>query len=418
MKRAIVVILPIIALVVLGFLGLTALEANKPVAETSTEQRQALAVFAEQVERRDLVLEVTAQGEVRPRSEIVLTPLVSGRIAYLSDKFENGGYIPKGEIIARLDSADYELSIVRAKAGIATAQQRLYREQAESELAVRDLQELGVADSSPLARREPQLQEAQAMLASAQAQLDEAELALSRTVIRSPFNARVREKSADVGQFVTQSQGLGRIFSTESVEIQLPVTDAQLGQLGLPIAFAHTEANPGPVVTFTATVAGKPRTWTGRITRTAAAVNSQSRLINIFGEVIDPYGAGSDDGTPIAPGLFVTATIAGDTIEDVLWAPRSALRGNNNLFIGDQKAGLLNIRTIDVLYSDTTGVYFPSGAEAGELAVVSPVQAAFDGMRLQIRERRPDGSLVDEPESQDEDREAVLASGSTAETAQ
>lgn len=418
MKRIIAVILPIILLIGGAVVGIGILSANKPEPETSTEERQALAVFAEPIERRDLVLTVTAQGEVRPRSEILLTPQVSGRISYLSDKFENGGYIPRGEIIARLDQADYQLAIVRAKSGIATAEQALAREQAEADLAVRDLQDLGVADSSPLARREPQLAQAQAALNSARAQLDEAELALQRTVVRAPFNARVREKSADVGQFVTMGQSLGRIFSIDSVEVSLPVTDAQLGQLNLPIAFTATAENPGPEVTFATTVAGKPRQWTGQITRTAAAVNSQTRLINIFGEVKDPYGANSDNGTPIAPGLFVTATIQGDTIEDALWAPRAGLRGQDDLYVGDKENDALDIRKINVLYSDTDGVYFEGGAEPGELAVVSPVQAAFDGMRLTIRERRPDGSLVEEEPADNTSDEARLASGAVAETSQ
>ena len=418
MKRIIAVILPIVLLVGGAIVGIGILSANKPEPETSTEERKALAVFAEPIERRDLVLTVTAQGEVRPRSEILLTPQVSGRISYLSDKFENGGFIPRGEIIARLDQADYRLAIVRAKSGIATAEQALAREQAEADLAVRDLQDLGVADSSPLARREPQLAQAQASLDSARAQLDEAELALQRTIVRAPFDARVREKSADVGQFVTMGQSLGRIFSIESVEVSLPVTDEQLGQLNLPIAFTATAETPGPEVIFTTNVAGKPRQWTGQITRTAAAVNSQSRLINIFGEVKDPYGANSDNGTPIAPGLFVTATIQGDTIEDALWAPRAGLRGQEDLFVGDKENGQLDIRKVEVLYSDNSGVYFAEGAEPGELAIVSPVQAAFDGMRLTIRERRPDGSLVEEPEEDDASDEARLASGTVAETTQ
>jgi RND family efflux transporter MFP subunit len=275
-------------------------------------------VFAQQVERRDFDLVVTAQGEVRPQIEINVTPQVGGQISFVSQSFVDGGYIPKGQIIARIDQADYELAVIRAKSGVATAMQRLAREQAEADLAIRDIQELGLSDTSPLARREPQLAEAQAALDSAYAQLSEANLALERTAIRSPFDGRVREKTVDIGQFVAPGQSLGRIFSTELVEVALPLTDAQMGQLGLPLAYSETKDAPGPQVQFSATVGGKERIWSGRITRTSAALNSQSRLINVFGVVEDPYGAGASDDAPMAPGLFVSAAIEGETVEGAL----------------------------------------------------------------------------------------------------
>lgn len=421
MSRIIAVVLPFVVLIIIGIAGSSWLEANKPEPEASTEERQALTVLAERIERRDLTLSITAQGEVRPRSEISVTPQVAGRISYISSEFVDGGYIPKGRIIARLDQADYELAVVRANAGIAAAEQGLAREQAEAELAVRDIEELGIAESSPLARREPQLAEAQASLDSAKAQLREAELALDRTIIRAPFNSRVREKAADIGQFVGIGQNLGRIFSTDTAEVSLPLSDAQLGELGLPLAYTATSEAPGPQVIFTATVGGKMREWVGEVTRTSAAVNSQSRLINVIAEVDDPYGKGSDDGAPMAPGLFVTATIGGETIEDALWAPRSALRGDNSLFIGDQSAGLLNIRSVELLHTDENGAYFRDGpAQIGELAIVSPVQAAFDGMRLLIRERRSDGSIVAETTENGggDQAAAALTSSEATETSQ
>ncbi|MEM6898912.1 MAG: efflux RND transporter periplasmic adaptor subunit [Pseudomonadota bacterium] len=394
MNRLLSIVLPLLIIGGLGFGGSAVLNALKPEPETSDELPQALSVFAERTQRRDLNLIVDAQGEVRPRSEIDVTPQVQGRISYVSDRFLDGGFVSRGQVLVRLDAADYELDVIRARAGVATAQQALAREQAEAELAIRDIEDLGITETSPLARREPQLAEAQATLDSAYAQLSDANLALERTAIRAPFDGRVRQRSVDVGQFVAPGQSLGRVFSTDIVEVALPLTDDQLGQLNLPLAFAETSDEPGPKVIFQANVGGKTRSWEGRVTRTAAAVNSESRLINVFGELEDPYGEGADGNAPMAPGLFVTASIQGDVIENTLWAPRSALRGDNNLYIGNVERGALSIREVDVIYSDASGVYFENGASENELAIVSPIQAAFDGMRLRIRERLPDGTLA------------------------
>ena len=153
---------------------------------------------------------------------------------------------------------------------------------AESELALQDLRDLGMTDASPLARREPQLAEAQASLDAAKSQLKDAELALARTAVIAPFDGRVRERSVDIGQVVAPGQSLGRIFGNDAVEVSLPLKDAELGRLGLPIAFEDSEKTPGPEVIFTGNVGGEPRTWKGKVVRTGAAVNSQTRHINVI----------------------------------------------------------------------------------------------------------------------------------------
>ncbi|MCZ4297577.1 efflux RND transporter periplasmic adaptor subunit [Henriciella marina] len=394
MKRIITILLPVIVLVVIVGTGFALTQIFAPPVERAEEQPRGLSVFAEAAEETDLDLKVRAQGEVRPKRQIVVAPQIAGRISYVSSDFLDGGFIRQGQVLVRLEAADYELAVTRARSGVASAQQALAREQAEADLAEQDLADLGIEDASPLARREPQLAEAQANLDSAKALLADAQLALNRTAVTAPFSGRVRERSADLGQFVSPGQALGTIFATDVVEVSLPLSDEELGRTGLPLAFAETADNPGPQVVFSTNVAGEPREWVGRVRRTAAALNPQTRLINVIAELDDPYGTGSDDGVPMAPGLFVNAEIDGRRIENVVRIPRSALRGVDQVFIGDGPEGRLEIRTVNVVYSTDDGAFVSTGVEDGELAVVSPIQAAFDGMSIQVVERMPDGSLV------------------------
>ncbi len=417
MGRLIAILAPIGIIIVLGIGGVFVVGSMKPEAEKSDEPRAGLNVFAEPVREVALTLTVEAQGEVRPKQEIAVSPQISGRVAYVSPDFIDGGFIRRGQVLVRVESQDYELGVVRARSIVASAEQRLAREIAESELAQQDLEDLGMTDASPLARREPQLAEAQASLDSAMSQLKDAELALARTAVIAPFDGRVRERSVDIGQVVAPGQSLGRIFGNEIVEVSLPLKDAELGQLGLPIAFADGPDTPGPDVIFTATVGGEPRTWRGKVVRTGAAVNSQTRQINVIAELRDPFGEGADNGAPMAPGLFVNAKIQGKSLERVLVAPRSALRGDDRLYVGDPKTGKLSIRTIDVEFSDRNGAYFHDGAEVGELAVVSPIQAPFDGMSLTVMQRMEDGTVkVHNPPkkaAQDKDTETEVAKADT-----
>ena len=395
MGRLISVLIPIGILAVVCIGGVAALSAIKPKPEKAEEARAGLNVFAEPVRQGDLTLVVESQGEVRPRREIIVAPQISGRISYVSPDFIDGGFINKGQLLVRVEAADYELAVVRAQSTVASAQQALALEEAEAELALQDIEDL--------ARREPQLAGARAALESARAQLKDAQLALDRTAVYAPFAGRVRERNVDIGQVVSVGQSLGQIFANDVVEVALPLKDAEMGRLGLPLAFSSSKAQPGPDVTFRATVGGVEREWHGQVVRTAAAVNSQTRQINVIAELQDPYGAGADGDAPMAPGLFVTAIIQGETLENVLIAPRGALRGDDRLFVGLPDEGKLAIRQVKLIYSDPDGAYLASGVEPGELAITSPIQAPFEGMSITVMQRMEDGTItIYEPERTEE----------------
>lgn len=406
MSRILPIIITLLTILVVGGGGTVVLFLLAPKAEQVDELPAGLSVFAEQIVRDDLVFTVEAQGEVRPQREIVVAPQIAGRIAFVSPDFIDGGIITEGQVLVRLENDDYRLGVVRANSVVASAEQRLAREIAESEIAVQDLRDLGIENPSPLARREPQLADARAALESAKAQLAEAELALRRTAIVAPFSGRVREKSVDIGQFASPGQSLGRIFATDVVEVVLPITDEQMGQMDLPLAFAESAAKPGPEVLFSAQVGGQMREWRGRVTRTAAAISPRTRLINVIAELNDPFGEGSDEGAPMVPGLFVTAYIEGSTVESLLVAPRGALRSGTQVYVGDPEAGELHIYEVDVEYSDPNGAWFRSDdVKPGDLAVTSPIQAAFDGMNITVLERMADGSIKTHTPKRDRDED-------------
>lgn len=394
MSRILPAIISAIVLVLLVLVLVITVTSLTPKPEQADEKFGGLSVFSEEVYRDDLVFNVVAQGEVRPRREISVAPQIAGRIAYVSPDFIDGGFIRKGQTLVRLEAADYELAVVRARSGVASAKQRLATEQAQSEIAIQDLENLGITDSSPLARREPQMAEAQAALDSAEAQLADAQLALRRTAVIAPFDGRVREETAEIGQFASPGQSLGRIFATDVVEVVLPITDEQLGQLGLPLAFAESDSVQGPDVVFKGAVAGQSRVWKGRVTRTSAAVNPQTRLINVIAELKDPYGEGSDNGAPMAPGLFVEANVQGTRIDGLLVAPRSAVRSGDNIFIGEPESSQLRIYKVDLVYSDPDGAWFRSDdVKVGDLALTSPIRGSNDGMTITILQRMEDGTI-------------------------
>ncbi|WP_339738048.1 efflux RND transporter periplasmic adaptor subunit [uncultured Maricaulis sp.] len=362
-------------------LVIIALISTKPEPQRANAAPQPVAVFVEQARRENVALTVHSQGQARPRTQINLVPQVTGRITYVNPSFIEGGFFEAGETLVRIDDADYHLAATRAAALVAQAQQGLAREQAEAELAAREWADLGEGEASPLTLREPQLAEARAQLASAQASLQAARLDLQRTRVSAPFDGRVLVKSADLGQFVTAGTPLGEVFSTDTILVRLPLTDNDLGLLGIPIAYNSATDGAGIPVKLTATLAGEPREWQGFINRTESAIDPQTRVLYATAEVEDPYGAAAAAGAPLAVGLFVDAEIQGRNVQNAVVLPRSALRGENTVFVVNA-GGILDIRTVTVVTSSTDRLVVSSGVSGGEMIVISPIRGASIGMRL------------------------------------
>ncbi|WP_417492264.1 efflux RND transporter periplasmic adaptor subunit [Maricaulis sp.] len=400
-----------------------ALFSTKPEPQRANAAPQPVAVFVEQARRETVALTVHSQGQARPRTQINLVPQVTGRITYVNPSFIEGGFFEAGETLVRIDDADYHLAVTRAAALVAQAQQGLAREQAEAELAAREWADLGEGEASALTLREPQLADARAQLASAQASLQAARLDLERTRVSAPFDGRVLVKSADLGQFVTTGTPLGEVFSTDTILVRLPLTDNDLGLLGIPIAYNAGPDSEGIPVKLTAVLAGEAREWTGYINRTESAIDPQTRVLYATAEVEDPYGAAAAGGAPLAVGLFVDAEIQGRNVQNAVVLPRSALRGENTVFVVNE-GGTLDIRTVTVVTSSTDRLVVSSGVGGGEMIVVSPIRGASAGMRLRSLDASgdvlPDYSATIETETDEEptetesepsDGEAVASAG-------
>ena len=397
LRKILAIAVPI--LIILAFIVGTSIiisATKKPKEKKRTFN--TLAVIADYAKLEDVQLTVRTQGEARPQVEIDLVPQVGGKIVYVSPNFIEGGIFKKGETLLRIEDADFNVAVIRAEAGVAQAQQVLVREKAEGEIARQDYAELGRGEPSPLALREPQQAQARASLQAAQAELDAAKLNLSRTSVRAPFSGRVRTKASDLGQYVTPGSRLGLIFSTNVVEVRLPLSDSQLAKLDLPLAFVAKDRASAPAVDLNALVAGKVRHWNGRIMRTDAAYDTSTRALFAIAEVSDPYGKGaSADGVPLAPGLFVDADIDGKAFENVITFPRDGLRPQDEVYIVDDQ-GKAEIRQVQVLDASPNRAVVTDGVSVGELVVLSPMERSRVEMTLKVLDvKDPENVLVDPP---------------------
>jgi len=398
-KRILIFAAPVV--VIAGGAGLFALmAATAPRPEEKEGNAHPPAVQFAVAHSRPTTISINVQGEARPRSEATLAAQVAGRIVWVSPKFAEGGAFSEGETMARVDGADYQLAVVRARAQVAQAQEALTREEAEGELARQDWQALGRGEPPPLAVREPQLAQARAQLAAAQAGLRSAELDLSRTNIRAPFTGRMRERRANVGDYVGPGSPVAVMFSTDTMEIRVPLTDADLTAMQIPVGFAASASNQGPAAHVSSVTGGRINTWEGRLVRTEASVDARTRLIYGTVEVRNPFA--SSNRTPLAPGMFVSARLEGSASETLVAAPRSALKRNEYVYVVTAE-NRIDVRQVRPAQTTADEVLFREGVADGERVVVSVLTSPQQGMAVTPIDRAGESTAAPAAQEQDLD---------------
>ncbi len=389
MRTTVMIALPL-AILMVGVVGALAIVESRPDPEIKVPETVVPLVRVLEVQPADVELTVTSQGTVSPRTESVLVPEVAGRVIEVSPSFAAGGFFEAGEVLLRIDPQAYREAVVEAEAGVAAAELRRVREEAEAEVALREWRELGTGEPPALTRREPQLAAARAARSAAEAALARARRDLARTAIRAPYAGRVRDKRADVGQVVGSGTVLATVYAVDFAEVRLPIPDEQLAYLDLPLDYRGAERRAGPEVVLRASFAGRHHEWRGRIVRTEGEIDPRSRLIHAVAEVADPYAPDAGGRPPLAVGMYVEAEIVGRTLQDVAVLPRGLLREGDRVLVvdGDDR---LRWRPVEVLRRSDQQVVVGAGLAAGERVCLSNL-AATDGMRVRWQAEEEESS--------------------------
>ena len=382
-SRTLKIVLPV-GLVSLAALLAAGMVALKPDVETRVAAPKPPLVRVAEVTLADVPLIVRSQGTVRPRTESQLVPEVSGRVIHVSPSFAEGAFFEKGQVLFKVDPHDSRQAVVRARGEVARTKLQLAREEAEAEVAREEWEDLGAGEAATaLTLREPQLEDARAGVASAEANLTTAERNLERTQIRAPYSGRVRRKNVDMGQFVTMGAPVATIYAVDYAETRLPLPDDELAYVELPLHYrGETARQKGPRVTLKADFAGQTFEWTGEIVRTEGEIDPGSRMVHAVVQIKDPYARGDDPSRPpLAVGLYVEAEIEGITAKGVAVLPRSALRGRSQVLVVTPE-DRLEFRDVDLLRTTREEIYVRGGLKAGERVCLSPLEAVTNGMRV------------------------------------
>jgi len=307
-----------------------------------------------------------------------------GQIVEVSPTFVSGGFFRKGDVLLRIDPRNYEAAVKRARAAVARAATQLETESALAGYAKEDYERLrrinpNTGPASELTLRKPQMKEALAELQSAEADLDKAQGDLARTVIRAPYDGLVREKIADVGQYVAPGTQLGVTFAVDIAEVRLPVTQNDLLYLDI----GKLRLNSPIDVTLTANLGGSNFTWQAVVRRSEGVFDTGSRVLYLVAEIEDPYDLDGDGAVPLLMGTFVAAEIGGRDAGELVLVPRHALQRGTTLWVVDEDLRM-QPRQVEVVRRDDKFVYIAAGVEDGERYCVTPIDQPLPGMKVRL----------------------------------
>ncbi|WP_321492408.1 efflux RND transporter periplasmic adaptor subunit [uncultured Desulfobacter sp.] len=304
--------------------------------------------------------QITGYGSASPHFELTLAARVAGQVTTLSNTFETGKLVKKGEVIVQLDTTEYKDALAQAQKDLSDAQLALLEEERSALQAKAEWQSSGLTGepASDLVLHGPQVAAAKAAVTAARAAVETAEADLSYTRITAPFDALVVERSVAPGSFVQAGSTIAVLYSTDRAEITVSLSAAQWSSLP---DMATLNVGTWPV---TLVHAQTGRQWSGYILRASRQVDDKSRQQSVIVALDEPL----DSQNPLLFGTFVSVNIEGQPMSGLWELPASAF---------SQKGEIWYVKADNTLSSFTTQPVFSHG----ESIYVAPPEDIADSPR-------------------------------------
>ncbi|NBD37652.1 MAG: efflux RND transporter periplasmic adaptor subunit [Verrucomicrobia bacterium] len=359
---------------------------TEPEAQRETAVRKtAMLVDVVTAEKGDYRPEIIGLGRVEPAREVQLSPRVDGEIVEVAKAFRPGSHVSKGEVLVRIDPADYEIALAQRQSELLQAEADLRLEQGRQEVARQEFDLLrretpGI--NRALVLREPQRQTAEANVKAARAAVDRARLDLERTRVRAPFDGQILRRDVNLGSQIEASMPIGRLVGTEAYWIFTTIPLRHTHWI-LPSNGGGANGSEVRVRNRSAWPEGSFRK--GRVDRIIGAVDEETRLARILVTVADPLvREGSGDLPVLTLGTIVQCRIEAREIPDAVRLARANLRADDTVWV--MKDGKLEIREVEVVFEDARHAYVTAGLEDGERIVTTDLSTVREGAALRLAE--------------------------------
>ena len=326
------------------------------------------------VQERDVPLRIQATGAFVADEESDVAPETSGLVA--ATPVDVGDRVAAGAVIARLSTADAELRLAQARAGLqqteaAAAQARERYNLARANAAryeslvktgdvSRTLQEQAASEAETTRQS---VATAEAAIADARSREALARKALADTTIRAPFAGFITKRPVAAGEYVTTASTVATVMKLDPIRLRLQVPELEASRLRVgQVATATVEALEGSQ-------------FQGRIVAINPALDAATRATIVDVTIANPHGA-------IRAGMFATADVALGASERGVFVPREALvddPNTNSFRVFAVDGSTARLRIVQPGSSSDAEVRIVSGLAAGEQVATTALGQLYDG---------------------------------------
>src|SRR6266850_4524905 len=350
-----------------------------------------------------------ASGSLAPNEQTDVAAETSGKVVAVG--VDIGSSVRRGQMIVKLDDADFRLRVQQAQAQLEQAIATLHQNEAKIglrpgqkfnpenvpevaaarsalELAEKNLRryeklvETGDVSRSAYDQQKSQRDQmaeqyqalihqaqqnyatvgnSQAAVAAAATQVALAKRNLGYTVVVSPMPGYVSERPADIGEYVSPQQKVATVVNLNPLRVRIDIPEQAIPQI-------HTGES------VSVSVSGYPdRNFAGRVARVSPNVTASSRTLTVEADVENPKAE-------LKPGQFATVRILLPQTEPAVLVPQRALRtisGATYVFV--IKNGHAEQRLVQSGQTEGDLVELKSGVAADELVATSNVDQLSDG---------------------------------------
>jgi membrane fusion protein (multidrug efflux system) len=333
-------------------------------------------VVVKAVQPEDVPVAVTMVGRIVSDNSITFAARVTGQL--IEAPFTGGGMVKAGDVLFRIDPAQYQAELDSALARQAQAEAKLAK--AENDLARVDKlfktggmpqQEVDDASTAKLA--------ATADVRSAQAAVTTARLTLGYTTITAPFAGRVGQAPVSVGALITpQSGALLTLDQIDPIDINFTVSEEGLLSLRTEIAAGRVVSAGVDHFVVTATLLdGSVYEHLGKISFADIRFQPETGSAQAQAKFPNPTGK-------LLPGQFARISVSGITRKDALLVPQGAVvqspTGASVYVVG--AGDIVESRTVKLGGWVDNRWRIIDGLKAGDRVVVGGVQKVRAGAKV------------------------------------
>ena len=348
---------------------------NKPAVKTTMEPEVGVVTLApssvnikSELPGRALAFEI---AEIRPQ--------VGGII--IKRNFVEGDKVSKGESLYQIDPAPLQARLDSAKGALAKAQATA------NNVRLTLNRQSALIKSNYVSRQDydttlSQLNEAQANVAVAKADLEQATINLRYANVTSPIDGISGKSSVTVGALVTANQenSLVTVQRLDPIYVDLTQSVQDFLRLKEEKANGKIAQQQGKIPVELMLENGKPYRHTGTLEFSDPAVDETTGSVTLRAVFPNPEGE-------ILPGMYVTALLDEGSQQNVLMVPQQGITHNEQgkataLILAQEN--VVQLREINAVKAVGNQWLVTAGLRPGDRVIVSGLQRIRPGSKARV----------------------------------